>query len=202
MQGEEVEGARGRCGGDPRYLSRAEPAAQHVVMTENREAWGELKVMPNRFSLIFGAVGSGVLLLAFPAQAVSRWVDAFLAIVFVSCVFHILWPSPLILATQEGLYLGISRFGRSFFVPWNQVEGVVLTSVRSVEQGLPRDALGFVIIQDDAFKLPVLRWNSAGRDAGPPYSEVIFQTGIIDGDAQTWVEKLEKFRRDVRHISA
>jgi hypothetical protein len=170
-------------------------------MAENQEAGGDLRVMPNRWSLIFGVAISGTLLLAFWAQAVPRWICAVLGFVFLFCLFHILWPSPLIRATQEGLYLSIGRFGRSFFVSWNRVEGVVLTSVRNFD-GIRQDALGFVIIQDDAFKLPVFRRNSAGCDAGPPYSEVIFQTGIIDGEVQTWVEKLEKFRRDVRHISA
>jgi hypothetical protein len=37
---------------------------------------------------------------------------------------------------------------------------------------------------------------------GPPYSNVTFDPGIIDGDVKTWVEKLEKFRRDVRHLPA
>ena len=58
-------------------------------------------------------------------------------------------------------------------MPWDRVDGVVLPQVPMPEgRAYLRDALGFVIIQDDESKLPALRWNSASPDAGPPYSDV------------------------------
>ena len=179
--------------GDPRYLRQTPPQTQHFAMADDY-AGQDLRVMPNRSSLILGLICSGVFLVEFWAQGMSRWLDAFLGLVFLSCLFHILRPSPLILATREGLNLGIGTLGRSFFVPWNRVDGVVLTEVRSF-RGYQNDALGFVILQDEEFKLPALRWNSASPDAGAPYSDVTFEYSMINGDVNTWVQSSSSFAK-------
>jgi hypothetical protein len=101
--------------------------------------------------------------------------------------------------------LSIGTFGRPFYVPWERVNGVVLTKVWSLagpdSYSQPTDALGFVIQQDDAFKLPSVRWNAAGDDIGEVHSDIGFDKSMIQGDVKTWVAKLEAFRKDIRALS-
>jgi hypothetical protein len=66
------------------------------------------------------------------------------------------WPTPMVLATRKGLRLGIVSFGRTFLVPWSRVSAVVLTEITTL-RAYHREALGFVNVQDEEFKLPTLR---------------------------------------------
>jgi hypothetical protein len=172
-------------------------------MLKPDEMYDGCTVMPNEGSLLLGMVASGFFTLAFwAAGGAWRWVAVVVLLVFVSCLYHLYWPSPMIRATREGLYLGIGTLGRSFYIPWERVDAVVLTKVPAFgpESGAPRDALGFVIHQDDGFKLPTVRWNCAAEDVQGTPSDVRFESSMIQGDVKTWVSKLEAFRRDVRHL--
>ena len=172
-----------------------------MSMAEPDEMLDECTVMPNQWSLTVGLIASAILMLGF--LGVSRWIAAFLLVIFLTCLFQIFRPAPIVRATREGLYLSVGTFGRTFCVPWERVDAVVLTKVVPVgPEARPKDALGFVIRQDDEFKLPAFQWNSSGRDQGPPHSDVTFSRDMIDGDVKAWVRKLEAFRKCVRHWHA
>jgi hypothetical protein len=179
---------------------------QHgVVMAEPTEMYGEYKVLPNGGSLLIGMLASAILGLSFLGAA-GWWkgISVLLSGVFVVCFYQLYWPRPIIRANREGLYLSIGTLGRPFYVPWERVNGVVLTKVWSLagpdSYSHPTDALGFVIQQDDAFRLPSVRWNAAG-DTGEVHSDISFDKGMIQGDVKTWVAKLEAFRKDIRGLS-
>jgi len=174
-------------------------------MAEQPDMYGEYKVLPNEGSLLIGMIASGVLGFGFLA-APGWWkmIAVLLAAVFVVCFYQLYWPRPIIRANREGLYLGIGTFGSPFYVPWDRVNGVVLTKVMSLpgpNGGRPRDALGFVIRQDGSFRLPAVRWNAAGDDIGEVHSDISFETSMIQGDVKTWVDRLEAVRKDVRGLS-
>ena len=163
----------------------------------------EYTIMANRGSLTLGLVGSAIFMLTLRGPGLGRWIGGFMALVFLSCLIHLIWPTPIVRASRDGLYLGIGTFGRSFFVPWERVDEVVLTEVVSMgRESSPRDAIGFVIQQDDVFKLPTLRWNCAGEDVGGVHTDVRFESSMIGGDVKAWVQTIEAFRRDVRNLKS
>jgi hypothetical protein len=165
----------------------------------------EYNVMPNRWSLLLGLVVTGFFFFGFLGPGWRRLVAAFLAFAFLTCLFNLIWPKPIVRAAQDGLYLGIGTLGRSFFyVPWDRVDAVVLTEVIPLnsENGLHRKALGFVIRQDDQFKLPGVKWNVAGDDVGDVHSDIRFDCSILEGDVATWVQTLEGFRKNMRGLPA
>lgn len=165
----------------------------------------EYKVMPNQVSLLIGITASGVLAVMFAGTAGWwRGIAVLLAGVFLVCFYQLFWPRPIIRANREGLYLSIGTFGSCFYVPWERVNGVVATQVWSPagpDFSSPRDALGFVIRQDDSFRLPRVRWNAAGDDIGGVHSDINFEKSMIEGDVKTWVAQLEAFRKNVRGLS-
>jgi len=194
-------------------------------MAEPTEVYGEYKVLPNEGSLLIGMSASSILGLLFLGAA-GWWkgISVLLSGVFVVCFYQLYWPRPIIRANREGLYLSIGTFGRPFHVPWERVNGVVLTKVWSLagvdSYSHPTDALGFVIQQDDAFKLPSVRWNAAGNeidddpfkrtslrlnaagdDIGNVHSDISFDKSMIQGDVKTWAAKLEALRKDIRGLS-
>ena len=174
-------------------------------MKESFQTRTEYNVMPNRVSLLVGLVVSAFFFFAFLGPGWRRVLDALLALVFLSCLFHLLWPTPIVRAAQDGLYLGIGTLGRSFYVPWDHVDAVVLTEVIPLgakHSNRPRKALGFVIHQDDLFKLPGVQWNVAGDDVGDVHSDIRFDSTIFEGDVTTWVQTLESFRRNLRGLPA
>ena len=175
-------------------------------MAEQPDMYGECKVMPNERSLLIGMTASAVLGFGF-LEAPGWWkaIAVLLSAVFLVCFYQLFWPRPIIRANREGLYLGIGTFGSPCYVPWERVNGVVLTKVWSLagpnSYSRPTDALGFVIQQDDAFKLPRVRWNAAGDDIGEVHSDISFDKSMIQGDVKTWVAKLEAFRKGIRGLS-
>jgi len=156
--------------------------------------------MASQRSLMVGLIGTAVFVPAVFGHGLARWIGAISSLAFLSCLYHIVRPSPMVLATQEALFVGIGRFGHLFRVPWEHVEGVVLTEVAvpGPDFAVRKAALGLVIRQDDGFRLPVVLWNSSGSDEGPPYSDVTFSTDMIEGNIEAWVEKLEAFRKEMR----
>jgi hypothetical protein len=167
----------------------------------------EYRIMANQKSLLLGLVATGFFSMAF-LQAGGRWkwVALFLACCCFSCLYNILWPVPMIRATREGLYLGIGKFGRRYCcVPWERVDGVVETKVyppAGPDNYYLIDALGFVIRQDEFFKLPRFQWNASGQGEDLPKDAITFSRDMIDGDVKTWAQKLEAFRKSVRHLPA
>jgi hypothetical protein len=172
-------------------------------MAQPDEVYHGYTVNPNENSLLLGLAASGVLMLGFlGAPGAWRLIGVLLFLVFIICLFQIFRPNPIVRATREGLYLGIGTFGRSFYVPWERVDAVVLAEVAPFgpDASGTRDALGFVIRQDDGFRLPAIRWNCACDDLNGTPSDVRFESSMIQGDVKTWVRKLEAFRKDVRHL--
>jgi hypothetical protein len=174
-------------------------------MAQPDEMYDGYTVLPNESSLLIGLLASGVLMLGFlGAPGAWRLIAALLFLVFAVCLFQIFRPTPIVRATRQGLFLGIGTFGRSFYVPWERVDAVVLAEVAPFgpDASGTRDALGFVIRQGDGFKLPAVRFNCAGEDVNGTPSDIRFERGMIQGDVKTWVRKLEAFRKNVRHLPA
>jgi len=171
-------------------------------MAQHDELYDGYSVMPNESSLLIGLLASGVLMLAFLGTSGAwRLIAVLLFLVFMVCLIQMFRPTPIVRATRAGLFLGIGTFGRSFYVPWERVDAVVLAEVIALgPDGYHRDALGFVIRQDDGFRLPAMRWNCSSDDVNGTPSDIRFESGMIQGDVKTWVRKLEAFRKNVRHL--
>ncbi|MGP0017394.1 MAG: hypothetical protein ACLPHP_02400 [Candidatus Sulfotelmatobacter sp.] len=173
-------------------------------MAQPNDTYDGYTVLPNESSLLIGLLASGVLMLAFlGAPGAWRLIGVLLFLVFAVCLLQIFRPTPIVRATRQGLFLSIGTFGRSFYVPWERVDAVILAEVASLpgpNGTVTRDALGFVIRQGDGFRLPALRFNCAGEDLNGTPSDIRFESTMIQGDVKTWVRKLEAFRKDVRHL--
>ncbi len=74
---------------------------QHLATEEQYEPGIEIRIMANQDTDFWGWWGLASYFWPSSHQAVSPWVDAFLAIVFLSCLFHILLADPDGLGYQE-----------------------------------------------------------------------------------------------------
>jgi len=166
------------------------------------------RIMANRLTLLLGAVAAAVfgcvgLLLTGLVGAGGRsspWVGwpmlAFGAAVLIATVRQLLWPVPVVEVTSRGVRLRIrtpmSRSG-FLFVPWSHLRAVIVTQVATPHGGR-QDALGFQIAQDEAIRLPDLRWNAGQPAPEAPQCDVTFAAATISGDVRDWVRKIEQCR--------
>jgi hypothetical protein len=124
----------------------------------------------------------------------------FSALVLGATLRQLVWPVALIEVTKRGLRLRVrapmSR-GGLLFVPWSHVRSVVLTRVATT-RGARAPALGLEILQDQAIRLPGLKWNSAQAAPEAPQCDVVFAASMMEGDVAEAVKRIDLYRREAQ----